>query len=58
MDPKYFGLFEAVAFAVCAFAFCGYQIWTVRRKSDDDVKPLDPSSEPRESEQHGRRDVK
>lgn len=37
MDHKYFGLVELVAFSVIAFAFLGYQIWSVRRKNPDDA---------------------
>ena len=42
MDPKYFGLGEIVLFAVAAFGFCIYQIWSVRRKPDEsETRPDD-----------------
>ncbi len=40
MDQKYFGLVELIAFTVVAFAFLGYQIWSVRKKRpEDSVSP-------------------
>ena len=36
MDQKYFGLVELIAFTVVAFAFLGYQIWSVRKKRPND----------------------
>ena len=50
MDPKYYALVEIVAFAVFAGGFCVYQIWSVRRKSDDDVKPPEPAAKPPDAE--------
>ena len=52
MDTKYYSLIEVVAFAVIALGFCIYQIWSVRRKSDDaETPPNDaaksPDSEPK-----------
>ena len=35
MDTKYYALVEIIAFAALALGFCAYQIWTVRRKPDD-----------------------
>lgn len=45
MDSKYYALVEIIAFAALALGFCGYQIWTVRRKSDDPKQMTDDASD-------------
>lgn len=48
MDQKYFGLVELIAFTAIAFAFLGYQIWSVRKKRpDDDSASLTGNRKPR-----------
>ena len=36
MDPKYYSLVELIAFTAIAVGVCVYQIWSVRRKKDDE----------------------
>jgi hypothetical protein len=36
MDSKYYALVELTAFTAIAVGFCVYQIWSVRRKPDDE----------------------
>jgi len=50
MDPKYYSLVEIVAFAVFAGGVCVYQIWSVRRKSDEAPPPTDDATKPPESD--------
>ena len=45
MDPKYYSLVEIIAFAVIVLGFCGYQIWTVRRKPGDERSKPDEHAE-------------
>lgn len=45
MDSKYYSLVEIIAFAALALGFCIYQIWTVRRKHDDDEASRVPPPE-------------
>ena len=50
MDPKYYGLVEIVVFAVAVFGYCIYQIWSVRRKSDEPEARPSNSAKPSDSE--------
>lgn len=50
MDPKYYSLVEIVVFAVAALGFCIYQIWSVRRKSDEPEARPNDSAMPSDSE--------
>ena len=50
MDPKYYSLVEIVVFAVAALGLCIYQIWSVRRKSDEPEAPPDDTAKPSDSE--------
>lgn len=50
MDPKYYSLVEIVVFAVFGFGFCIYQIWSVRRKSDDPTTRQDDTAKPPDSD--------
>ena len=53
MDTKYYALVEIIAFAVVVLGFCGYQIWTVRKKPDE-VAPKPSASEGAKSDNAGK----
>lgn len=50
MDPKYYSLVEIVAFAAFAGGFCVYQIWSVRRNSEEAPPPTDDVTKPPDSD--------